>query len=59
MASKAKKAATNFAKDINETMQASLALYTLEKVSLFADNDGLKFLFVLAVVFDLPVGVLV
>ncbi|XP_076803794.1 C-myc promoter-binding protein-like isoform X7 [Clavelina lepadiformis] len=32
MATKAKKVATNFAKDLNETMQASLSYYTPEKV---------------------------
>uniref|UniRef100_H2ZEF1 UDENN domain-containing protein n=1 Tax=Ciona savignyi TaxID=51511 RepID=H2ZEF1_CIOSA len=32
MATKAKKVATNLAKDLNETMQASLAYYTPEKV---------------------------
>ena len=35
MANKAKKVASNLAKDLNETMQASLAYYTPEKVRNF------------------------
>uniref|UniRef100_H2ZEF0 C-myc promoter-binding protein n=1 Tax=Ciona savignyi TaxID=51511 RepID=H2ZEF0_CIOSA len=35
MATKAKKVATNLAKDLNETMQASLAYYTPEKVRFY------------------------
>ena len=37
MASKAKKVATNLAKDLNETMQASIAYYTPEKASVVSD----------------------
>jgi len=33
MASKAKKVASNLAKDLNETVQASFAYYTPDKVS--------------------------
>uniref|UniRef100_H2ZEE9 UDENN domain-containing protein n=1 Tax=Ciona savignyi TaxID=51511 RepID=H2ZEE9_CIOSA len=46
MATKAKKVATNLAKDLNETMQASLAYYTPEKVrvryDLYSSQSSLR-----------------
>ena len=50
MANKAKKAASNFAKDINETVQASLALYNTEKVKKLGFRPQIVFIFAEAAV---------